>query len=142
MQKLESVQVGTVYMGRLSYNSDLLDSLNELCREQGVTLGRIEAIGAVQRAKLEYYDQHTRQYQFFTLDQGLEIANLMGNISVKEGRPMVHAHITLADANGRTFGGHLAQGCPVFACEYILQAFNGPEFVRSYDEQTGLPLWS
>jgi hypothetical protein len=142
MRKLESVQAGTVYMGRLSHNADLLDALSELCREQDVQLGRIEAIGAVQRARLGYYDQHTRQYQFFTLEQGLEITSLMGNISLKDGEPMVHAHVTLADPNGRTFGGHLAQGCPVFACEYILQAFSGPDFVRSHDEETGLPLWS
>jgi predicted DNA-binding protein with PD1-like motif len=142
MRKLESVQPDTVYMGRLPRDADLLDSLTEICREQGVTLGRIQAIGAVQRARLGYYDQQSWQYQFFNLEQGLEITSLMGNVSVKDGEPMVHAHVTLADPNGRTFGGHLAQGCPVFACEYILQVFSGPEFIREYDEQTGLPLWS
>ena len=142
MQKLESVQAQTVYMGRLSYGDDLLDALTEMCREQSVTLGRIEAIGAVQGARLGYYDQNTRQYQFMTWDKGLEITSLMGNISIKDGEPMVHAHLTLADEEGRTFGGHLARGCPVFACEFILQVFSGPEFVRSHDPQTDLPLWS
>ena len=142
MQKLESVQSGFVYMGRLSYNSDLLDSLSEVCRERGVTLGRIEAIGALRGARLGYYDQKSLEYKYLTWDKGLEITSLMGNISIKDGEPMVHAHLTLADEEGRTFGGHLARGCPVFACEFILRVYSGPDFVRSHDTQTGLPLWS
>ncbi|MCF8030518.1 MAG: DNA-binding protein [Desulfohalobiaceae bacterium] len=142
MQKLESVQAGSRYMGRLSYNADLLDALTEICRERGVTLGRVEAIGALQKARLGYYDQQSRQYQFLVWEKGLEITSLMGNISLKEGEPMVHAHLTLADEAGRTYGGHLARGCHVFACEFILQAFSGPDLVRSYEERTGLPLWS
>ena len=34
---------------------------------------------------------------------------------------MVHAHVTLGDAEGRAFGGHLAAGTPVFACEFVIQ---------------------
>ncbi len=142
MEKLESLQPRTTFMGRLSKNDDLLDALTEMCREHSVTLGRIEAIGAVQGARLGYYDQNTRQYQYVTWDKGLEITSLMGNISLKDGEPMVHAHLTLADENGRTFGGHLARGCPVFACEFILHAFSGPDFIRAHDEETDLPLWS
>ena len=38
-------------------------------------------------------------------------------------------------------GGHLAPGTTVFAAEYVIQAFDGPEFCRGFDEVTGLPLW-
>ncbi len=37
-------------------------------------------------------------------------------------------------------GGHLAPGTTVFAAEYVIQAFDGPEFCRGFDEMTGLPL--
>ena len=39
------------------------------------------------------------------------------------------------------FGGHLAQGTIIFACEIIIHAFEGPELTISYDDITGLPLW-
>ncbi|MBA3036250.1 MAG: DNA-binding protein, partial [Desulfobacterium sp.] len=114
----------------------------EICRKNYIQLGRIEALGAVQKARLAFYDQQTHEYQFFRIDKLLEITQLVGNISLKDGNPMVHAHITLADKAGKTYGGHLAPGTVVFACEFILEVFEGPIFERKLDEETGLPLWT
>ena len=141
MAVMKKVTPREVFMGKLTYGADLLEELTEVCRRENVHLGRVEALGAVSRARLGFYDQHTREYQFFELDQPLEITKLVGNVSLKDGKPMVHAHVTLADEAGKAFGGHLAPGTVVFACEFILQAFEGPVFERGFDEQTGLPLW-
>lgn len=67
--------------------------------------------------------------------------NLTGNVSIRDGSPLVHAHVSLADYSGNAFGGHLAPGTTVFACEYIIQAFTGETLVREQDSETGLPLW-
>jgi len=129
-------------MGKLGYGNDLLEEITKVCQKENIQLGRVEALGAVQRACVGFYNQKTREYQFFSLDQPLEITSLVGNISVKDGNPIVHAHITLADETGKAYGGHLASGTVVFACEFILEAFDGPPFERGYDEETGLPLWT
>lgn len=139
---MKKVEKHSVYMGRLSHGADLLEELNRLCGESNIECGRIEAIGAVQRACIGYYNQTRREYKFNTIDAPLEILKLFGNISIKDGAPMVHVHITLADENGRAFGGHLGPGTIIFACECIIEAFEGPAFQRIHDEQTGLPLWS
>jgi len=119
-----------------------LEELTGICRENNIQLGRIEALGAVKKARLGYYNQQTHEYQFFTLDQTLEITKLVGNISLKDGSPIVHAHITLADKTGKAYGGHLATGTVVFACEFIIEVFDGPVFERKFDKETGLPLWA
>ncbi len=142
MAVMKKVTPRKVFMGKLSYGADLLEELTDVCRRENVHLGRVEALGAVQKVRLGFYNQQTREYQFFELDQPLEITKLVGNVSVKDGKPMVHAHVTLADEAGKAFGGHLAPGTIVFACEFILQAFEGPVFERGFDEQTGLPLWT
>jgi predicted DNA-binding protein with PD1-like motif len=129
-------------MGKLSYGCDLLEELTAICQKENIRLGRIEALGAVQRAHLGFYDQHTREYQFLALSQPLEITKLIGNVSLKDGKPFVHAHVTLADEEGKAFGGHLAPGTVVFACEFIIEVFDGPVFERGLDEETGLPLWT
>jgi predicted DNA-binding protein with PD1-like motif len=54
---------------------------------------------------------------------------------------MIHTHITFADEKGNACGGHLAKGTIVFACEFIIQAFDGSELIREYDEKTTLRLW-
>jgi predicted DNA-binding protein with PD1-like motif len=65
----------------------------------------------------------------------------VGNISLKDNKPMVHAHLTLADEKGKAFGGHLAPGTIVYACEYLIQSFEGAILKRELDEKTDLSLW-
>jgi predicted DNA-binding protein with PD1-like motif len=130
-----------VFMGKLAHGSDLIESLNEICRNEGVNLGRVEALGAVQKARLGYYNQGTHTYEFHDFDHPMEIASLIGNVSLKDGQAFVHAHVTLTDREGQAIGGHLAPGTIVFACEYVIHAFDGPAHERGFDETTGLPLW-
>jgi len=137
----KSVTLGKSFLGRLSFNGDLLEELNTLCAEQDIRLGRVEAIGAVQKARIGYYHQDTRTYEFLELNEPMEIASLVGNVSLKDGKPFVHAHITLTNAAGAAFGGHLAPGTIVFAGEVLVQEFQGPTLQRQLDDQTGLPLW-
>ena len=129
-------------MGRLSHGADLLEELTAICKDKNFQLGSIEAIGAVQKAAIEFYDQTKREYQIISINKPLEITNLTGNISIKDGAPFVHAHVTLADASGRACGGHLAAGTIVFACEFILEIFDGATLKREFDQDTGLSLWS
>lgn len=128
-------------MGKLRHGCDLLGELNALCAEKGLKLGRVEAIGAVRKACVSFYDQGTKSYRHQSFDAPMEILGLIGNISLKDGKPFVHAHVTLADESGRCIGGHLAPGTEVFACEFIIEAFEGPDFSRDRDDVTGLPLW-
>jgi predicted DNA-binding protein with PD1-like motif len=141
MTEFKPVNSREIFMGKLSYGCDLLEELTNVSTERGVRLGRIEAIGAVQKARIGFYNQETRIYQFSSFNHPLEITKLVGNISLKDGNPFVHAHITLSDESGKSYGGHLATGTVVFACEFLLEAFDGPAFNRCYDEETGLPLW-
>jgi hypothetical protein len=136
-----SVRFGDGSVNRIRHGADLLEELTRLCVEHDITLGRVEAIGAVQKARIGFYNQSTREYEFRELDHPLEILALVGNVSLKDGRPIVHAHITLADHEGHAFGGHLAPGCVVFACECVIQRIDGDALERAFDDETGLPLW-
>ena len=142
MTEFKPVKSREIIMGKLGYGCDLLEELTNVATERGVRLGRIEAMGAVKKARIGFYNQESRTYQFHDFDHPLEITKLAGNISLKDGKPFVHAHITLSDESGKCYGGHLVPGTVVFACEFILEAFDGPDFNRRYDEETGLPLWS
>ncbi|MFO8111195.1 MAG: DNA-binding protein [Desulfosalsimonadaceae bacterium] len=141
MAKMEKYGTGPVVMGRLDHGADLLEEITEICRKEGIRMGRVAAIGAVSGARLGFYNQETREYRFFSIDQPLEILNLAGNISIKDGEPMVHAHVVLGDKDGKAFGGHLAPGTTVFACECIIGVLEGPVLERKLDSETGLPLW-
>jgi predicted DNA-binding protein with PD1-like motif len=137
-----TVTPGRKIIGRLAKGDDLLAALEGLAKEHGITLGEVTAIGAVSQARIGYYHQAERQYYFLDLARPLEILSLVGNISLKDGKPMVHAHVTLGDNDGRAFGGHLAEGTLVFACEFAILEHQSPiSLVRQMDEPTGLFLW-
>ena len=135
------IKLERTFMGRLKFGADLLEELTAVCREQDLSLGSIEALGAVQKAHIGYYDQKVREFRFFEIDKPLEITKLIGNVSIRDGNPMVHAHITLVDSKGNAFGGHLADGTVIFACEFVINSYKGPGYIREFDPQTGLPLW-
>ena len=142
MAVMKEVKLKELFMGKLKHGADLLEEITDICKEKNIQLGRVEAIGAVQKAVIGYYHQDKREYEYLNLDKHLEILNLTGNISIKGGNPMVHAHVTLADAKGKAFGGHLAPGTIIFACECVIEAFDGVILKREFDEETGLPLWN
>jgi hypothetical protein len=137
----EATFAGTL-VGRLVRGDDLLEELTGICGENAVGAGRIEGLGAVERARLAFFDQAVREYRFFELDEPLEITKLVGNVSLRDAVPFVHAHVTLADASGRAYGGHLAPGTVVFAFEFVIERFGGIELIREHDETTGLALWA
>lgn len=142
MTLLKQVKSKEIVVGRIGYGGDLLEELTKIAVARGIRLGRIEAIGAVQKARVGFYNQQSREYQYHSFSHPMEVAKLIGNISLKDGNSFVHAHITLADEQGKCYGGHLAPGTIVFACEFILEVFDGPAFNRCPDEETGLLLWS
>jgi uncharacterized protein len=137
-----AVTPGRKIIGRLAKGEDLLAALEKLAQDHSITLGEVSAIGAVSQARIGYYNQSERKYYYIDLARSLEILNLIGNISLKDGKPMVHAHVTLGDKDGQAFGGHLAEGTLVFACEFaILEHQSTTALVRQIDGPTGLFLW-
>lgn len=78
MGKFETVRPRDIFMGTLTCGSDLLEELTKLYFEYNVRLGRVEGIGAVQRARFGFYDQSLSIYRFNNIDHPLEITNLTG----------------------------------------------------------------
>ena len=141
MATFQEVSGTKCLMGRLAHGADLLEELTSVCTENNVRLGSVHALGALQKARIGYYNQDSREYEFIEMNHHLEITNLVGNVSLKDGEPIIHAHVTLADDEARAFGGHLAPGTIVFACEFCIQVFDGHDLCRGFDDATGLPLW-
>ncbi|MFO7773873.1 MAG: PPC domain-containing DNA-binding protein [Dehalococcoidia bacterium] len=126
---------------RLKHGADLIQSITELARNNGIETGSFTAIGALKRASLGYYDQRGHEYRKIRIDSPYELASCVGNVSLKGGEPFVHAHVVLSDEKGTTRAGHLLEGT-VFAAEVHLRRLQGPRLERKYDEVTELMLWT
>jgi len=136
------VDPGRRFIGRLGFEADLLSNLIEFCKKENIQLGVFSVIGALTKARLGYYNQDAKQYvDCVVLDKKLEIASCIGNISLRDSKIFIHAHITLADHTGHTYAGHLMSGSSIFAAEYYIQELTGGELQRKPDTETGLSLW-
>ncbi len=132
---------GRRVVARLPHGGDLLAEIAAVADAHGMRAAELRAIGALQTARLAFYDQESHEYGEFAVEAPVELVGLLGNVSRRDGATAVHAHATLAGHDGACIGGHVAPGCVIFACELVLQELVGEPLEREFDEATGLPLW-
>ena len=133
---------GRTYIFKLPKGKDLLEALADFCHDNQVKCGIVSVIGTVANATIGYYDMAKKRYEKTVINQPLELLNLTGNISIQDNRPMVHAHVTLADEEYTVIGGHLMLGTKIHVGEAYVQELVGEPKVRRTDKVTKLALWS
>jgi uncharacterized protein len=134
--------VGPVHILKPAFGSDLLKELNDFVHAHNINLAWFSGLGAVSRSTIRYYDQPLQEWVDLEHEQRLEVTGMIGNVSLLNGEPIVHAHITFADAQGRCFGGHLGPNTLVFNMEILLTTLTASKpVIRKMDTQTGLTIW-
>jgi predicted DNA-binding protein with PD1-like motif len=126
---------------RLDRGSDMLASLTEAAGTLELEAGTVQAIGAVTELVVGYFRQDVREYLEIPFPEHLEICSALGNVSLKDGRPFVHMHVTASRPDGTVVGGHLMEGTKVFLIEAYFRALGGPPPVREPEEDLGLAVW-
>jgi uncharacterized protein len=142
--RVNELSAGRQWLIRLETDGDLYGQILGAARDLGVEAATLTVLGAVQRAALRSYNQITKEYLDFEFDQELELLGGTGNISIKDGEPFLHCHVTLGTKDGKAYGGHLHETKPtvVFVGEVWMQELLGEPPVRLLDERCGLALWS
>jgi uncharacterized protein len=126
---------------RIERGADLLRSLNDAAAELGFDAATLQLLGAVERLAVAYYNQKAKQYENHVHDAPHEISGGVGNVSLKDGKPFVHIHLTGSGADGNTVAGHLTDGTRVFLIEAYFRKLDGPAPERELDDDLGLPVW-
>jgi predicted DNA-binding protein with PD1-like motif len=116
---------------RLRPGQDLRVELERWAKEHHVTAACIvTAVGSLTRASLRYANRE----QTTVLEGHFEVTSLVGTLS-EEGS---HLHVTVADEDGRTYGGHLMEGSTVYTTmEIVVGRLPGVEFARELDPTYG-----
>ncbi len=124
---------------RLARGEEVVASLVKLMDDLNINAARVSGIGATDNATVGVYDVKNQRYTKVTLTEDMEILNLSGNLSRKDGTPYVHVHVTLASLTS-VYGGHLNEAVICATCEMILDVLD-TTIERTYDEETGLNLF-
>jgi predicted DNA-binding protein with PD1-like motif len=134
-----SFSKGRNFLFRVPEGKELLNYINSFAEEHNVLIGTINAIGSLRNPKIGYFDENAGEYKVRELKGTFELVSLMGNISLKEGKPFAHIHFSLGGPDGRLYGGHLVEG-EVFVAEVFIQELLGEPLERKpYGK--GLMLW-
>lgn len=127
------------YLIRVARGAPVTESLVAALTDLGVEGGSISAIGALEQVELGYFDRDAQTYLHETVDGVYELLSLLGNIAMVDGKPFVHAHVTLGDRNMRVTGGHFFDGVVAVTLEAVVRDF-GKAVHRAPDAETGLKL--
>jgi predicted DNA-binding protein with PD1-like motif len=139
---IEKSNVIKTHIIKLEKDADLLDSLTNYAEENNIQAAEINFIGAVQSAKVLYFNQEKKKYDEHIMDQPYEVLSGIGNISLLDDKPFVHVHVVLADSSGKAFGGHLDKGTKVWLIEAFIHEVDSKNLVRNFDENICLSVWS
>jgi len=127
MSDSSAYEIAETFFVQAERGCDLVSFLNGLATEKDIDVGAFTAIGALQSARLAFYDQEARRYiELVDLQAPQELISCMGTISIRDGKPFAHAHVVLVDAEGNTRAGHLLEG-RVFFAQVCLNKLAGPE---------------
>lgn len=146
---LRSGGLRRIVVARVRLGGDLFLMMEEIAEKENIRAGVIlSAVGALSRASMRNVKTlpeklPIREANRFSvsLEGPFEILSVSGNISEVEGRPTVHAHITLSavrDDEVISLGGHLTEGC--IACpfvELVIAELEDISMRKALDDETG-----
>lgn len=130
---------GSAYLFRVPEGEELLSYISRFARERGIRAGVVNAIGALKECTIGFYDQRKQEYEYMRIEEEVELVNLSGNISIKNGEPFVHAHVVLGKRDGSTYSGHLVEAKVFVAEVFVVELVGGVELIR--EKYGGLWLW-
>jgi len=129
-----------VIVGRIMPGEDVIDSVKELVKEYNINAGLVNIIGALNKATIGFFNIGTKEYTFKTLKEDLELINASGNVSYKDGEPIIHLHIALGREDLSMIAGHLSQPSIVSVTGEVYIYEIDKKLVRANDPQFDLSL--
>jgi uncharacterized protein len=119
---------------------ELATGLLEFANQASLTAASFTAVGALSAVRLGWFSWDNKRYEpSVTLDEQVELLSLIGDVALKDGKPVVHAHAVIGRRDGTAQGGHLLEAHIRPTCEVIL--IESPiHLQKQVDPQSGLAL--
>jgi uncharacterized protein len=128
-----------IFTLRFDGGEEVMAELKRFCADEGITAGSLTAIGAAQEVELACYDVDKKHYATRRFKKKLEIAGVIGTISMFEGEVVIHAHGTFSTQEMQAVAGHVNRMVISATCEMTVIAHGGP-VERQHSAKIGLNL--
>lgn len=132
---------GVTYAVVFDTGDEIISGLTAFAKEQGLEASDFTALGAFSSAMLGFFEIEQKEFRKIPIEEQVEVLSLVGNITIDEGAPKVHAHVVLGLSDGTTRGGHVLEARARPTLELVLVE-SPVQLRRRFDETVGLALIS
>jgi hypothetical protein len=123
----------------LETGDEVMKVLTDFAIERHLQGSHFTAIGACSDACVAYFDWQSKRYTPIDISEQVEVVSLIGDITIDNDQPKIHAHIVLAKSDASAHGGHLMSAHVRPTLEVILT--ESPRHLRRrMDPQSGIAL--
>ena len=137
--KLIEIGAEKTYVLIFQTGDEVLAGLLDFARKHHLRGARFTAIGAFSDVMLGYFEWDRKDYKRIPVAEQVEVLSLIGDVTVKDGEPQVHAHVVAGKSSGAAVGGHLIAAHVRPTLEVMLT--ESPEqLVREMDADSGIAL--
>lgn len=122
-----------------SKGDEAFSGLNEFAEKYHVTSAHLTAIGALRGATLAWFSPERKMYNELPIEGQLEVASMIGDIALFNGKPAVHVHMVVGLPDGTAKAGHLLEA-HVWPTLEVMVTVEANAMHKRLDPETGLAL--
>jgi hypothetical protein len=123
----------------LATDDEAMGAIALFARDAELRATHFAGIGAFSRVVVAYFDWTTKTYRNISIGEQVEVMSLVGDITLENGTPKVHAHVVVGKQDATAHGGHLVEGVVRPTLEILLT--ETPAYLRRrFDQASGLAL--
>jgi predicted DNA-binding protein with PD1-like motif len=123
----------------LAAGDEAMTALTSFAADHSLGASHFTAIGAFSRAVVAYFDWSAKQYRHISIDEQVEVLSLIGDITIEDGKPKLHAHVVIGKADATAHGGHLIEASVRPTLEIVVTELPR-QLHRRFDAESGLAL--
>lgn len=127
------------YLVRLERGEEITKALTTFLKDRHIMAGTVMGLGGIADVELGFYDLTARTYLRKTIPGNLELVYYMGNITLVDEEPFIHAHSVVSGADFHAYAGHFFSAKVAVTGEFTIHPADW-EVVRALDDYTGLKL--
>jgi predicted DNA-binding protein with PD1-like motif len=122
-----------------STGDEAFAGLKEFAQKYHVTSAHFTAIGAISGATLAWFDPSRKMYKLMPFSGQMEVASMIGDIALYQGKPAIHTHAVLGLPDGTARAGHVVD-MTVRPTLEVMVTVDPKGMQRQFDPQTDLTL--
>jgi predicted DNA-binding protein with PD1-like motif len=118
---------------------EVIEGLMDYATKQRLQASQFTGVGAFKELTVGFFNVASKKYDEILINEQVEVLSMIGDVTLKDGAPQLHAHVVVGKADATAHGGHLLRAIVRPTLEIVL--VESPHYLRRIrDPQTGLAL--